>query len=152
MQNECFSLPVNKATMTLFFIQMEQKIYIYIYLYINISMQMSLGRRDFPLLPARWNKDYGTPFKSTGPLEKGAERTTERRGLAVWGWTTSMHAPIIYWTPQKKQSLPNICSLSPPSSTLLSWTLVSTFAIWSIFISIITYTKSKGDVLLDKIQ
>lgn len=54
------------------------------------------------------------------------------------GGTTSMHAPIIYWTPSKKQSLPQYLlfnpfnpSIPPPPllNTLLSQTLVSAFAI-----------------------
>lgn len=43
MQKECFSLPANKATITLFFYTNGKKKYIYKNLYINVVMQILVG-------------------------------------------------------------------------------------------------------------
>lgn len=161
MQKECFSLPAIKATITLFLYTKGAK-NISIWIYIKIY-SCKWGRS------ARWNntatKRHPLPWIS---WRKTLYRTTEScgtcsltvlgrgKGLQTGG-TTSMHAPIIYWTPSTKQSLPQYLlfnSVTPPQHSIIPKPM-SLHLQYDELICIYFYNnlqKVKGDVLLDIIE
>lgn len=159
MQKECFSLPAIKATMTLFLYSKWGKKYIYISLYINIYTQMWLGCSNSPCCwqggtTQHWNtiqthgslggRSYREPWEF-GDSDLWAEMEDHR-----WAWLQACMRQSFTGHLQRNNPSP-IFTLwhpltpwpSPSSTLLLSQTLLSAFAIWSVFISIITYPKSK---------
>lgn len=171
MQKECFSLPAIKATMTLFLYSKWGKKYIYISLYINIYTQMWLGCSNSPCCWQGGTTQHWNTIQTHGSLGgrswKGLQRALGVRRLRLVGWdggsqmglTTSMHAPIIYWRPSKKQSFPNIYSLTPFNPLTLPLFNTSTIPNSSLcicyMICIYFYNnlpKVKGDILLDIIE
>lgn len=127
-----------------FYIQMGQKIYLYINIYKCIHANIP-GVQYLPLLLARWNN---TTTNRQSNLNGSQENGAESDCRAVWNsWVGSqdkgsvellacMHQSFTGHL-QRKQSLPNIYSLTPQPSPLPCIIPKS-----CLFISIITYTKS----------
>lgn len=136
-----------------FCIQMGQKIYLYISLYKYIHANV-VGVQYLPLLLAVWNNTTTKCHPNSWITRRNEQRTRELQvetpGLRITDGRNYKHACADHLLDTFKQTVFTQYLLSnpfnpliAPSSTLLSQTLVSAFAIWSVSISIITYTKSR---------